>query len=174
MRTFLLSPAFLLLLAAFTSLYAEELPHPCEKESAIVLACTYSENISEAPGAKGCIAIQVDNLRNSDGILGIALFRTENGFPDEPEKAFAQASIQANEAEGVLILENIPYGNYALSLLHDENENQKMDTTWIGKPKEGFGASNNPKVRFGPPEFDESGFVLDQETITIAINMKYF
>ncbi|PWW83204.1 hypothetical protein CR164_01190 [Prosthecochloris marina] len=124
-------------------------------------------------GPKGRIAIRIDNIRNSEGALNIALFTSEKGFPDKPEKAFALASIATKESPGEIVIENIPYGTYALSVLHDENENQKMDKTWIGKPKEGFGTSNNPKVRFGPPKFDESGFVLDRENISMVIDMMY-
>ncbi len=140
-----------------------------------VIPVTFNDgqHTSDSSTPKGCIAIRINNVRNSEGVLGIALFKSEQGFPEKPEKAFALASIATNESPGEVIIENIPYGTYALSILHDENGNKKMDKTWIGKPKEGFGTSNNPKIRFGPPEFDESGFVLDRETITMSIDMKY-
>lgn len=122
---------------------------------------------------KGSISIRIDNIRNTEGILGIALFSSKAGFPDQTEKAFALASVETGESLREVVIENIPYGIYALSVLHDENGNRKMDKTWIGKPKEGFGTSNNPKIRFGPPEFDESGFVLDRETVNMTIDIKY-
>jgi len=39
-------------------------------------------------------------------------------------------------------------GVYAVSVFHDENENQKLDKDFVGIPKEGYGASNNPKKRW--------------------------
>ncbi len=121
----------------------------------------------------GNLCIRITNLRNSDGYIGIALFRSEEGFPGDSDNAFALGGTEPTGTEMECVLENIPYGTYAVSVLHDENRNRKMDKTWIGVPKEGFGASNNPKIRFGPPEFDESNFTFDSEEAALVINMKY-
>ncbi len=157
---------------ASSTLIAERQITPENRE---VVPVTFNDpqNLANSSEPKGCISIRIDNIRNTEGTLDIALFRSEKGFPDEPEKAFALTSVTSASAPEEIVIENIPYGTYALSILHDENGNRKMDKTWIGKPKEGFGTSNNPKIRFGPPEFDESGFVLDCASVTMAIDMKY-
>jgi len=41
-------------------------------------------------------------------------------------------------------------GKYAVSVFHDENSNGKLDTNFLGIPREGVGASNNAKGHFGP------------------------
>lgn len=170
----LLQALFLLFLPYLfsSSLFAEEPAVPSDRE-VVPLTFNNPDDPANSLEQTGCIAIRIDNIRNSEGFLGIALFKNEIGFPEESEKAFALASIATNESPGEVVIENIPYGTYAICVLHDENGNKKMDKTWLGKPKEGFGTSNNPKIRFGPPEFDESGFVLDRETITMVIDMKY-
>ncbi len=71
------------------------------------------------------------------------------------------------------MLENMPPGEYAISLLHDENDNEKMDTGLMGIPKEGYGASNDAKVTFGPPKFADARFPLTQNQTTIRIKMRY-
>lgn len=132
---------------------------------------------AQQPGttsASGCIRLRIENLRNQEGMIGIALFTTDKGFPSKPEKAYASTGLELKEGSTCLMLENIPYGNYALSILHDENSNQKMDKTFIGIPKEGFGTSNNPKISYGPPDFEESEFILDREEIALVIDMNYF
>jgi len=43
-------------------------------------------------------------------------------------------------------------GRYAVSVFHDENSNGKMDTNFIGIPREGVGASNNAKGHLGPQD----------------------
>ncbi len=129
-------------------------------------------NLSEVQQS-GSICITVNNLRNGEGYLGIALFRSEEGFPEKSELAYALTGVELNGRNPEIVLDNIPFGTYAVCVLHDENRNMEMDKNWIGIPKEGFGTSNNPKIRFGPPEFDESGFVLDKETISMEITMKY-
>lgn len=132
---------------------------------------------AQQPGttsASGCIRLRIENLRNQEGMIGIALFTTDKGFPSKPEKAYASTGLELKEGSTCLMLENIPYGNYALSILHDENSNQKMDKTFIGIPKEGFGTSNNPKISYDPPDFEESEFILDREEIALVIDMNYF
>jgi uncharacterized protein (DUF2141 family) len=120
----------------------------------------------------GTINISVGNLRSTDGMVGIALFRSEEGFPGKPERALKGKSVPAAE-HCVMKFENMPYGTYAVSVLHDENGNGKMDKTFIGIPREGFGTSNNPKLRMGPPLFSESCFELSNKEVTLSINMNY-
>ncbi|MNC95537.1 hypothetical protein D3C83_126870 [compost metagenome] len=65
-------------------------------------------------------------------------------------------------------------GSYAIAVLHDENENFKMDTSIIGIPKEGYGVSNNVKGRFGPPKFADARFrVTEASSMTIRIELIY-
>ena len=47
--------------------------------------------------------------------------------------------------------ENLKLGNYAYRYFHDENDNNEMETNWIGMPDEEFGGSNNATSVFGPP-----------------------
>jgi len=46
-----------------------------------------------------------------------------------------------------------PKANYAMAIFHDENENDKLDTNWLGIPKEPISAFSNAKLKtfFGPP-----------------------
>ncbi|HWQ25270.1 MAG TPA: DUF2141 domain-containing protein [Chlorobaculum sp.] len=120
----------------------------------------------------GCISVSISNLRNSEGKVGVALFRVKDGFPDKTERALEGRIIQAGE-HCLVKFEHVPYGTYAVSVLHDENSNGKMDKTFIGVPKEGFGTSNNPKVRMGPPSFSESSFELDTGNVTLNISLNY-
>ena len=66
---------------------------------------------------------------------------------------------------------NIPYGIYAISVLHDENMSNKMDIGFFG-PKEGYAFSYDPNG-FGIPDFDECKFSLNKSTKIIDLDMKY-
>jgi uncharacterized protein (DUF2141 family) len=72
-----------------------------------------------------------------------------------------------------VIFEGIPQGTYAVSVFHDENMNGKLDKNFVGAPKEGYGASNNPKKRMGPPKFDEAKFSADQLQHSVEIKLIY-
>ena len=71
----------------------------------------------------------------------------------------------------VVIFKNLPKGVYAISSFHDINDNKKMDTNFIGIPKEPIGMSNNAKGFMGPPKYKDSKFNLEtNKTISIKVN----
>lgn len=125
--------------------------------------------------ATGTITVKITNLKNQYGMLGVSLYNSENGFPADHTKACASATKSIDGTTDEVIFSNLPYGTYAISVLHDENNNGKLDTTFlIGIPKEGIGVSNNPKARRGPPDFNECVFTLDSSDHELSIAMRYF
>ena len=56
--------------------------------------------------------------------------------------------------------------------IHDENSNAKLDT-FAGIPKEGFGFSRNPPIRFGAPRFAAARFTMSGGAETQQIRMRY-
>ena len=70
--------------------------------------------------------------------------------------------------------EGIPAGTYALVVLHDENMNGKIDTNWIGVPKEGYGFSNDAKAAaLRAPSFSDASFVYDGKSVDLTITLRY-
>jgi uncharacterized protein (DUF2141 family) len=43
----------------------------------------------------------------------------------------------------------------------------------MGIPKEGYGASNNPKKKMGPPSFEETKFQLNGTDQSLEIKLIY-
>ncbi len=68
---------------------------------------------------------------------------------------------------------NVPNGSYAISLFHDENSNGAHDKNSLGIPNEGYGFSNNPKARFGPPNLKERLFKVVKNT-EMEIKINYY
>ena len=68
--------------------------------------------------------------------------------------------------------DGLPSGDYALALIHDENGNGKLDTV-MGIPREGFGFSRNPAIRFGPPKFVESRIEVTSGGVDETVKVKY-
>jgi uncharacterized protein (DUF2141 family) len=66
--------------------------------------------------------------------------------------------VPAQAPETVLEVHNLPAGEYAVVVLHDENSNKKLDRNWLGKPKEQWGMSNNPHFSHSAPAFGSASF----------------
>jgi len=121
----------------------------------------------------GTVAVTVSGFRNRKGQVCVSLFDGKKGFPTDYTKALHthRGAIKANTVS--LYFKNVPPGKYAIAVLHDENTNNKMDTTFFGFPKEGAGVSNNPKPRRGPPRFEDAEFVLGKEALKLQIKLQY-
>lgn len=123
----------------------------------------------------GEMAISIQGLRSGKGKLAISIFANENktGFPGDGQKAIQTFYVDLNGARNAeLKSKPLPFGVYAVSMMHDENGDGKF-ATLLGIPKDGFGFSRNPKIFFGPPGFDSCAFTLSESNIEVPITVKY-
>jgi uncharacterized protein (DUF2141 family) len=128
--------------------------------------------ISEPAGAS--LVIEISGIRNSKGHVLIALFNQANGFPDQSDKAFRKLRIPANAGTIKASFDDLPPGSYAFGVVHDENDNQKLDTGLFGIPKEGFVFSRNAMGTMGPPSFDNAAIKIETKFAVQALKIKYW
>jgi uncharacterized protein (DUF2141 family) len=60
-----------------------------------------------------------------------------------------------------------------VSVVHDENANGKLDTNFVGMPREGVGASNDAKGHMGPPKFNAASFPYAAGRLDLKIHVNY-
>jgi uncharacterized protein (DUF2141 family) len=132
-------------------------------------------SLSAQTTEKGTLTVRVAGARNTKGKIGVTLFQSAGGFPDDTSKAIRQqsAEIDPKTMSAEVTFKDVPQGTFAVSVLHDENGNGKMDKNFVGIPKEGYGASNNPKKKRRAPTFDEAKFSLNSAEQTIEIALIY-
>jgi uncharacterized protein (DUF2141 family) len=70
-------------------------------------------------------------------------------------------------------IKRIPYGYYALAVIHDENANYEFDLGFLGIPIEGVSASNGAKGFFGPPKWKDAKILMDQPVFNVTLPMHY-
>lgn len=119
--------------------------------------------------------IQVDivQLRNDKGQVFCALYSSANGFPKDARKAIARINSPILDGESTCEFSGIEPGTYAVSVFHDENSNGKLDTNFVGIPREGVGASNDAIGHFGPPKFAAAAFHFSGGRLNLKIAMHY-
>ena len=115
---------------------------------------------------KYSLTITVNDLRNSEGVVQFAIYNTEGSIPDEDYEKFYKiktATITDNNAS--ITFTDLPKGHYAVNVLHDENQNRKIDKkTFPPLPKEGIGFSNYEKIGFSNrPKFSKAKFELNAD-----------
>lgn len=120
------------------------------------------------------IHVEILEIENSRGKIGCALFESEEGFPSKfMHHATNIVSIEIRDTRASCNFAEIPQGTYALAVIHDENMNGELDTNWMGIPKEGYGFSNDVKIRGGAPSFDDAGFRYEGQTLEMTITLNY-
>jgi uncharacterized protein (DUF2141 family) len=126
------------------------------------------------PTDTGILRLKITNVRSDRGKIQVCLYHSKDGFPSDPSKSIKRANVIIRAGVSEVVFSDLPPGEYAVALMHDENGNGKMDTNWVGIPKEGYGASNDAKATFGPPKYNDAKFVLNANEATLQIKVRYF
>ncbi len=107
------------------------------------------------------LTINVDNLRNSKGVVQFALYNKDGSIPDENfTKCYKILKANIVNKSSTITFRNIPIGRYAINILHDENNNGKIDKGFI-LPIEGLGFSNFKTIGLSnKPSFAKASFDL--------------
>ena len=114
------------------------------------------------------VTVNISNLKSNEGQIFISIYNSEDTFLGKGFKSFV-TKIENNSC--LVTFENIPNGIYAISFFHDENDNNKMDSNFLGIPKEDYGCSNNAKGFMGPPKWEDAKFEVKNESLTQHIKL---
>jgi uncharacterized protein (DUF2141 family) len=119
-----------------------------------LLAGSTAPVTAQTPGTCS-LTVRVTRIRNASGNLRMTLRRSEDSIVES-----RLIEIDAKTLTAETVFDKLPPGNYGVAVIHDENKNGKLDMNEMGMPVEGYGHSNNPERRPGPPKFDETKFTL--------------
>lgn len=119
------------------------------------------------------VAFVIEELKYNDGRIQVGIFDKAETFPDSEKRlkgCLNQGELKDNRARVECELEP---GKYAAAIFHDRNNNGDLDKNFMGIPKEGYGFSNNARGTFGPPDFQEAVFSVENDDIEMIIRLQY-
>jgi len=125
------------------------------------------------PGKPLCtLQVHVIGFRDDHGAAGGLVFASPAGWPDDKTRAVVQGGfpISAHQAQETF---QVPPGRYGIVVIHDENDNMKLDRDFVGIPKEGFGFANNPRVIISAPSFQASSVPVHCPATQTEIRLIY-
>ena len=123
----------------------------------LILLCLPYLGISQ-----NSLSIELLGVKSSMGHINVAVYNQANGFLKFDE-VFKVDRIAAQVATTSFKIMDLPNGEYAVAIFHDENGNDKLDTNWLGIPKESVAFSNAKIKAFGPPSYKECAFNLTRD-----------
>jgi uncharacterized protein (DUF2141 family) len=118
------------------------------------------------------LTIAVSNIKSDVGNMNYAIYNNEDNWLGDgvvTDKTLVVADTIENGAISTSF--DLPAGDYAVSVHHDDNDNGKMDTNFIGIPKEPIGLSNGAVAKFGPPKYKDAVFTLSEDGAEITIEL---
>lgn len=123
----------------------------------VVLLAGVDVGAAPRPGA---ITVDMIGFHSDKGQALVALYSSPKGFPDQPQLAVRRVAVVIRNGKARAVLRQLPPGTYAVGVLHDEDGDREMKAGFLGRPKEGYGASRDARSRFGPPKFEDARIVL--------------
>ncbi len=139
------------------------------KTLSLLLIILMTVSIVAGENTRTKITIQIKGLKNSSGTVKLALCNSDENYKNHRAPFMGMnLPIVNNRAE--ITLSDLPSGYYAVKAFHDENNNNDLDTNFLGIPIEDFGFSNNASGIFGPPSWNKAKMFINNDSSTIIIN----
>ena len=130
--------------------------------------------LAAAPVFSGELAVTITGIKKPNGTIVVTLKNSEAAWNSDADSVAVQLipAQKGVQAQGQITLNfgDLPAGSYAVMVLHDENDNRRMDTGLMGIPSEGYGFSNNPRV-MRKPYFSETKFDVGATNSNITIRL---
>ena len=122
---------------------------------------------AHADGDKVSLSVSTGEFSNTKGLALVAVFKLD--------KALRHEKLKIEKPTLDVTFRDLPPGTHGVAVIHDENENGKLDMRWLPypKPTEGAGASNDAPASVGPPSWSDARFKLSDKGGAITIHLRY-
>lgn len=117
----------------------------------------------------GRLVVEVVGFESDDGRLMASLFASESSWMKVPVQS---QSLPITAGRAGWVLEDVAFGEYAVSVVHDENDNGQLDTGLMRIPTEAYGFSNQAEAMFGPASWEDAVFHHRSGTTRIRIELE--
>ena len=136
------------------------------KTLGLILGLVFTSSFASAQESEGVtITVTIENVLSDEGqILGA--IHSEETFMKAP--GVKNEIIKATKGEVTLKFSNVTPGTFAIMLLHDSNNNNRMDFEANGMPKESYATSGDVDL-YGPPTFNATKFEIAEEDLEFRI-----
>jgi uncharacterized protein (DUF2141 family) len=118
----------------------------------------------------GDLFIVITDLQNDDGLVFLALCDSREDFESAGEY-YLSLKVRIENGIAKRTINELPYGEYAIKLYHDENSDGEFNSNFLGIPTEDYGFSNNATGTFGPADYADTKFLFEQSKMTMNISI---
>jgi uncharacterized protein (DUF2141 family) len=117
--------------------------------------------------AQNSLTLEIAGVKKQGGKLYISFFNSEESF----DKRKVCYSMETNAtAETLLIPVSLSAGGYVISMYQDSNGNGRLDSNFLGIPREPFGFSNY-NGKSAPGSFDKLKVMVNDKTKKVTVHL---
>ena len=114
------------------------------------------------------VKVVVDGIEETKGSIRLSMFNSEEGWLKEGIRA---ETIEAKTPEIIWEVPGLEPGEYAISIVHDVDNNGELNSGAFGKPTEPYGFSNDARGMFGPAKWKNAKFAVKEGENEIRIRV---
>ena len=129
----------------------------------LIITCCLPQLVAQPPTQ---LTVTVQTIRPLKGSIKLQMV-------DATNKEVFQKISAVTAKTLTLIIPVSKVGKYAINILHDKNNNNKLDTNILGIPTEGWGCSNDARGVMSAPKFANKLFSVSANK-SIIINLVYY
>jgi len=130
------------------------------------------------------LRLLVKGVRSDLGELLIGLYASPEGFVDAIAHATTDGlapdrgrligmAIRASAGEQSAAFTDLPPGRYAVIVVHDENDDGRLDANALGVPTEGYAFSNDARGFLSAPSFAAAAVTVGEGDACITLSLIY-
>ena len=113
------------------------------------------------------LRVVATNVQSDEGKLYVWVYDKKDDWLSSRYRTQKSVEVAGNrDGDRITVELLLPAGEYALSVFQDINDNGKLESNFIGIPKEPAGLSNNLRPRFGPPKYQDAAFSVTAGAVT--------
>jgi uncharacterized protein (DUF2141 family) len=116
--------------------------------------------------------LHITGIRESRGCLRIALFDSEEHFLNTPEAVYLKVIEVKDTLNRKLTIPDLPEGDYAVAVFHDLNNNERLNTNWLGIPTEPYAFSNDAGKKWRKPNFEDASIRLKERNQLVKLQLR--
>ena len=115
------------------------------------------------------LKVVVTNINTQKGSIELGIFNNSKAFLKKG-KEYKFYSQEVSSDTVIFFLKDYKKDDYAISLYHDVNSDNKCNLNFFGIPVEPYGFSRNFKPKFSKPTFNDCKITVSQDkAINIAL-----
>ena len=120
------------------------------------------------------LIVEINGLRSNIGQILLDVYKDQQSYSREtPFKTYEFKKDKIKDGCLTLTINDLKTGTYAIVLIDDENNNNKIDFKFF-LPKEGLAFSDFPFSEMKKPDFNSFAFQLCSENTIIKFGVRYF